>query len=131
MKIAEKWPDVALNLAENPGILRKCVLRGPKSLDLTNGGQVRKVLLVAPNGSERSEKLGRGNLARNTFRKLCRFFCVPLNVWVLFVNSIVCLFVFVLCLFFVFECFWLGLLAERFVWLVFLGFNVFVFVRRV
>ena len=53
------------------------------------------------------------------------------GVWVLFVNSIVCLFVFVLCLFFVFECFWLGLLAERFVWLVFLGFNVFVFVRRV
>ena len=53
------------------------------------------------------------------------------GVWVLFVNSIVCLFVFVLCLFFVFECFWLGLLTERFVWLVFLGFNVFVFVRRV
>ena len=57
-------------------------------------------------------------------------FCVFLVVWVLFVNSIVCLFVF-LCLFFVFECFWLGLLAERCVWLVFLGFNVFVFVRRV
>ena len=35
------------------------------------------------------------------------------GVWVLFVNSIVCLFVF-LCLFFVFECFWLGLLARRF-----------------
>ena len=32
------------------------------------------------------------------------------GVWVLFVNSIVCLFVF-LCLFFVFECFWLGLLT--------------------
>ena len=40
-------------------------------------------------------------------------------------------FVCFLCLFFVFECFWLGLLAERCVWLVFLGFNVFVFVRRV
>ena len=39
-----------------------------------------------------------------------------LGVWVLFVNSIVCLFVF-LCLFFVFECFWLGLLAGL-VWLV-------------
>ena len=38
---------------------------------------------------------------------------VCLIVWVLFVNSIVCLFVF-LCLFFVFECFWLGLLAGRF-----------------
>ena len=52
------------------------------------------------------------------------------GVWVLFVNSIVCLFVF-LCLFFVFECFWLGLLIGWFGWLVFLGFNVFVFVRRV
>ena len=41
-------------------------------------------------------------------------------------------FVCFLCLFFVFECFWLGLLAGLvFVWLVFLGFNVFVFVRRV
>ena len=39
------------------------------------------------------------------------------GVWVLFVNSIVCLFVF-LCLFFVFECFWLGLLIGWFVWLV-------------
>ena len=39
-----------------------------------------------------------------------------LIVQVLFVNSIVCLFVF-LCLFFVFECFWLGLLAGL-VWLV-------------
>ena len=68
MKITEKWPDMALNLAENRGILRKCVPRGSKSLDLTIGGQVRKVLLVAPNGSERSEKLSRGNLARNTFR---------------------------------------------------------------
>ena len=131
MKIVENWSDLALNSAENRGMLRKCVLRGLERLDLTMGKQVRKVLLVAPNGSERSEKLGRGNLARNTFRKLCRFFCMPLNVWVLFVNSIVCLFVFVLCLFFVFECFWLGLLTERFVWLVFLGFNVFVFVRRV
>ena len=36
-----------------------------------------------------------------------------LGVWVLFVNSIVCLFVF-LCLFFVFEYFWLGLLTGRF-----------------
>ena len=53
------------------------------------------------------------------------------GVWVLFVNSIVCLFVFVLCLFFVFECFWLGLLAGRFCLVGFLGFNVFVFVRRV
>ena len=40
-------------------------------------------------------------------------------------------FVCFLCLFFVFECFWLGLLIGWFGWLVFLGFNVFVFVRRV
>ena len=45
---------------------------------------------------------------------VCGF--VVWGVWVLFVNSIVCLFVF-LCLFFVFECFWLGLLAGL-VWLV-------------
>lgn len=38
------------------------------------------------------------------------FGLVVWGVWVLFVNSIVCLFVF-LCLFFVFECFWLGLPA--------------------
>ena len=37
-------------------------------LDLTMSGEVRIVFLVAPNGSERSETLGRGNLARNTFR---------------------------------------------------------------
>ena len=128
MKIVENWSDLALNSAENRGMLRKCVLRGPERLDLTMGKQVRKVLLVAPNGSERSETLGRGNLARNTFRK-CADPSVSSIVWVLFVNSIVCLFVFVLCLFFVFECFWLGLLACF--WLVFLGFNVFVFVRRV
>ena len=42
------------------------------------------------------------------------------GVWVLFVNSIVCLFVFVLCLFFVFECFWLGLLAG---WFCLVGFS--------
>ena len=116
MKIVENWSDLALNSAENRGMLRKCVLRGLERLDLTMGKQVRKVLLVAPNGSERSEMLGRGNLARNTFRK-CADSCVSSIVWVLFVNSIVCLFVFVLCLFFVFECFWLGLLAGL-VWLV-------------
>ena len=53
------------------------------------------------------------------------------GVWVLFVNSIVCLFVFVLCLFFVFECFGWDCWLALFGWLVFLGFNVFVFVRRV
>ena len=52
-------------------------------------------------------------MARNAFQKHADDLCVCLIVWVLFVNSIVCLFVF-LCLFFVFECFWLGLLAERF-----------------
>ena len=53
-----------------------------------------------------------------------------LGVWVLFVNSIVCLFVFYACFLFLsvfgWDC-WL----DGFVWLVFLGFNVFVFVRRV
>ena len=39
-----------------------------------------------------------------------------LGVWVLFVNSIVCLFVLFMPVF-VFECFWLGLLAGL-VWLV-------------
>ena len=92
MKIVENWSDVALNLAENRGMLRKCVLRGLERLDLTMGKQVRKVLIVAPNGSERSETLGRGNLARNTFRK-CADSSVSSIVWVLFVNSIVCLFV--------------------------------------
>ena len=48
---------------------------------------------------------------RETPFEIAQIFCVRLNVWVLFVNSIVCLFVFVLCLFFVFECFWLGLPA--------------------
>ena len=56
---------------------------------------------------------------------LCVFGCVGV------VCELDSVFVCFLCLFFVFECFWLGLLAERCVWLVFLGFNVFVFVRRV
>jgi len=55
---------------------------------------------------------------------------VCLIVWVLFVNSIVCLFVFYACFLFLsvfgWDC-WLALCG----WLVFLGFNVFVFVRRV
>ena len=100
MKITEKWPDMALNLAENRGILRKCVPRGSKSLDLTIGGQVRKVLLVAPNGSERSEKLSRGNLARNTFRHrtdfLRAFECVGVvcELDSVFVCFVLCLFLF-------------------------------------
>jgi len=74
MKIVEKWPDVALNLAENRGILRKCVPRGPKSLDLTIDEQVRKVLLVAPNGSERSEKLGSRKHGAEHLSKSCEIF---------------------------------------------------------
>ena len=58
------------------------------------------------------------------------FGLVVWGVWVLFVNSIVCLFVFYACFLFLsvfgWDC-WPGC----FVWLVFLGFNVFVFVRRV
>ena len=56
--------------------------------------------------------------------------------WLLGCVGVVCeldsVFVCFLCLFFVFECFWLGLLIGWFVWLVgFSGLNVFVFVRRV
>ena len=76
-------------------------------------GQVRIVFLVAPNGSERSEMLGSRKHGANRLLSVRGLCCVRLVVWVLFVNSIVCLFVFVLCLFFVFECFWLGLLAGR------------------
>ncbi len=82
------------NLLQSPEFRGKASGRRADRYDLTVRSDMRIVFLVAPNGSERSEKLDRGNLARNTFRKLCRFFCVPLNVWVLFVNSIVCLFVF-------------------------------------
>ena len=55
---------------------------------------------------------------------------VRLIVWVLFVNSIVCLFVFYACFLFLSVFGWDCWLAW-FGWLVFLGFNVFVFVRRV
>ena len=58
------------------------------------------------------------------------FGLVVWGVGVLFVNSIVCLFVFYACFLFLsvfgWDC-WLALFG----WLVFLGFNVFVFVRRV
>ena len=97
---------------------------------MTVRSDMRIIFLVAPNGSERSEMLGSRKHGANRLLSVPGFCCVRLVVWVLFVNSIVCLFVFYAC-FFVFECFWLGLLAERCVWLVFLGFNVFVFVRRV
>ena len=52
------------------------------------------------------------------------------GVWVLFVNSIVCLFVFYACFLFLSVFGW-DCWPDGFVWLVFLGFNVFVFVRRV
>ena len=68
-------------------------------------------------------------MARNAFRKHA------IQSRALDRVGVVCeldsVFVCFLCLFFVFECFWLGLLAGLFVWLVFLGFNVCVFVRRV
>ena len=121
---------VGKNLLQSPKFRGKASGRRADRYDLTVHSDMRIVFLVAPNGSERSEMLGsrkHGASRLLSVRGLC---CVRLVVWVLFVNSIVCLFVF-LCLFFVFECFWLGLLAERCVWLVFLGFNVFVFVRRV
>ena len=130
MKIVEKWPDVALNLAENRGILRKCVSRGSKSLDLTIGGQVRKVLLVAPNGSERSETLGRGNLARNTFRDrtdfLRAFECVGVvcELDSVFVFCFYACFLF-LSIFFGWDC------LPCFLWWVFRAYCFYSFVRRV
>ena len=68
-------------------------------------------------------------MARTAFRKHARYSCALDRAGV--VCELDSVFVCFLCLFFVFECFWLGLLTERCVWLVFLGFNVFVFVRRV
>ena len=68
-------------------------------------------------------------MARTAFQNM-REIRVRLIVQVLFVNSIVCLFVFYACFLFLsvfgWDC-WLALFG----WLVFLGFNVFVFVRRV
>ena len=56
-------------------------------------------------------------VASSPFFDGCGFLWLFWGVWVLFVNSIVCLF---LCLFFVFEfVFLLGLAGRVFVWLVF------------
>ena len=129
MKIVEKWPDVALNLAENRGILRKCVSRGSKSLDLTIGGQVRKVLLVAPNGSERSEKLGRGNLARNTFRDRTDFLRAFECVGVVCELDSVFVFCFYAC--FLFLSIFLVGIACHVLWWVFRAYCFYSFVRRV
>ena len=54
-------------------------------------------------------------MARNTFRKHARYSCALDRVGV--VCELDSVFVCFLCLFFVFECFWLGLLAGL-VWLV-------------
>jgi len=121
---------VGKNLLQSPKSCGKTSGRRADRYDLTVRSDMRIIFLVAPNGSERSEMLGSRKHGANRLLSVPGFCCVRLVVWVLFVNSIVCLFVFYAC-FFVFECFWLGLLAERCVWLVFLGFNVFVFVRRV
>ena len=98
--------------------------------DLTMPSNLRIVFLVAPNGSELSEKLGSRKHGANRLLSVRGLCCVRLIVWVLFVNSIVCLFVFYACFLFLsvfgWDC-WLALFG----WLVFLGFNVFVFVRRV
>ena len=64
------------------------------ALDLTLSGVVRIVFLVAPNGSERSEMLGSRKHGANRLLSVRGLCCVRLVVWVLFVNSIVCLFVF-------------------------------------
>ena len=62
--------------------------------DLTVRLEVRIVFLVAPNGSERSEMLGSRKHGANRLLSVRGLCCVRLVVWVLFVNSIVCLFVF-------------------------------------
>ena len=98
------------NLLQSPEFRGKASGRRADRYDLTVRSDMRIVSLVAPNGSERSEMLGSRKHGANRLLSVRGLCCVRLVVWVLFVNSIVCLFVF-LCLFFVFECFWLGLLT--------------------
>ena len=118
------------NLLQSPEFRGKASGRRTDRYDLTVRSDMRIVFLVAPNGSERSEMLGsRKHGANRTIEcawlVLCALGCVGV------VCELDSVFVCFLCLFFVFECFWLGLLIGWFGWLVFLGFNVFVFVRRV
>ena len=87
------------------------------ALDLTMLAEVRIVFLVAPNGSERSEKLGSRKHGANRLLSVRGLCCVRLIVWVLFVNSIVCLFVFYACFLFLSVFGWDCWLAW-FVWLV-------------
>ena len=68
--------------------------------DLTVRSDVRIVFLVAPNGSDRSEMLGSWKHGASRLLSVRGFCCVCLVVWVLFVNSIVCLFVFYACFLF-------------------------------
>ena len=80
--------------------------------DLTMFGELRIVFLVAPNGSERSEKLGSRKHGAKRLSKHARHSYVLDRVGV--VCELDSVFVCFLCLFFVFECFWLGLLTGRF-----------------
>ena len=118
------------NLLQSPEFRGKASGRRADRYDLTVRSDMRIVFLVAPNGSERSEMLGSRKHGANRLLSVRGLCCVRLVVWVLFVNSIVCLFVFYACFLFLsvfgWDC-WLACCG----WLVFLGFNVFVFVRRV
>ena len=96
-------------MAESCG---KCSLGKRRCRDLTACSEVRIVFLVAPNGSERSGKLksrkhGAKHLSKRA-ENLRVFDCVGV------VCELDSVFVCFLCLFFVFECFWLGLLAGLF-----------------
>ena len=80
--------------------------------DLTVRLEVRIVFLVAPNGSEQSEELRSRKHGAERLSKTCESSCVLDRVGV--VCELDSVFVCFLCLFFVFECFWLGLLAGLF-----------------
>ena len=98
--------------------------------DLTVRLEVRIVFLVAPNGSEQSEELRSRKHGAERLSKTCESSCVLDRVGVVCeLDSVFVCFVYACFLFlsvFGWDC-WPG----GFVWLVFLGFNVFVFVRRV
>ena len=90
------------NLLQSPEFRGKASGRRADRYDLTVRSDMRIVFLVAPNGSERSEMLGSRKHGANRLLSVRGLCCVRLVVWVLFVNSIVCLFVFYACFLFLF-----------------------------
>ena len=108
---------VGKNLLQSPEFCGKASGRRADRYDLTVRSDMRIVFLVAPNGSERSEMLGSRKHGANRLLSVRGLCCVRLVVWVLFVNSIVCLFVFYACFLFLSVFGWDCWLAW-FVWLV-------------